>query len=85
VKSYTVETYVGERDATVTFDFSPGRPAQTWGPPEKCYEADPDELEITRVVIDGAEVVLSEAEAEELANRMYETGWQLVENEREQP
>jgi hypothetical protein len=82
MKSYTVETYVGERDATVTFDFYPGKLGVYSGPPEKCYEDEPDDLEVTRVVIDGNEYQCTEAELEELTNRMCETGWQLIAEDR---
>ena len=78
-KSYTVETYVGERDATVTFDFYPGKPGVYSGPPEKCYEDEPDYFEVTRVVIDGAEYQCTDEELEELTNRMVEHGWELIE------
>ena len=39
----------------ITFDYTPGDPGQTYGPPERCYEGWDHELEITEVIfIDAA-------------------------------
>jgi hypothetical protein len=82
--TFTVSTWIGDGiDATVTFDYYPGRPGVYSGPPEKCYEDEPDELEVTRVLVDGAEWLqaLTEPELEELTNRLYESAWELVESQ----
>lgn len=82
--TFTVATWIGDGiDASVTFDYYPGRPGVYSGPPEKCYEDEPDELEVTRVLVDGAEWLqaLTEPELEELTNRLYESAWELVESQ----
>ena len=35
----------------VEYDFSPGRPAQIYGPPERCYPAEGPEVEIGDIYI----------------------------------
>ena len=32
----------------MTVEFTPGRPAKLYGPPERCYEGDPDTIEIIK-------------------------------------
>lgn len=45
---------------------SPGCPAQTYGPPENCYPAEPTEIEIVGAVGDFGLIVLRDAEVEEV-------------------
>lgn len=35
----------------IDFDYSPGTPSRTWGPPEDCYEGDPEEFTINEVFL----------------------------------
>lgn len=43
-----------ELEVEVSYEVTWGRPAQTYGPPERCYPADPDEIDDIRVeTIDG--------------------------------
>lgn len=69
---YDFKTYVGDLDAAVRVDFTPGTPSQTSGPPERCYEGDPDEVEILSCLVDGEEYPLTDDEAEELIERLTE-------------
>lgn len=36
--------------------YTPGEPAQIWGPPENCHEGSPEELEISEVWCNGLEL-----------------------------
>ena len=36
--------------------YYPGRPAKLYGPPESCYEAEPEELDISAVYVCGCDV-----------------------------
>ena len=48
------DTPTWEGETEVSFTFTPGRPAQTYGPPENCYPAETDEVDDIRVeTIDG--------------------------------
>jgi hypothetical protein len=38
-----------EVEVEVDYDFRAGREAQTFGPPEHCYPAEADEIEITKI------------------------------------
>lgn len=69
---YDFDTYIGDQDAAVRVDFTPGTPRQTSGPPERCYEGDPDEVEILSCLINGEEYPLTDEEAEELTDRLTE-------------
>ena len=42
--NYTITVQGSEVTFFVDY-YNPGRPAKTWGAPEDCYPADPDELE----------------------------------------
>jgi hypothetical protein len=48
------DTPTWEGEAVVSYTVAWGRPAQTYGPAERCYPADPDEVDDIRVeTIDG--------------------------------
>lgn len=44
-----------EVDAEISYSFTPGHPAKTYGPPEDCYPAEGPEVEVEEVtvIIDG--------------------------------
>lgn len=68
----------GETEVMVEFTvWSWGSPAQTSGPPERCYEAEPMEVEITDCwLLEGPSselrVTLTAAEEERITNMFYE-------------
>ena len=37
--------------------YYPGSPGRYSGPPEDCYEADPDELEIESITVGGVDII----------------------------
>lgn len=43
--------------ATIHFDFQRGYAGRTDGPPENCYPGEPDQFEITKVILDEAAVL----------------------------
>jgi len=82
-QTFDFEVYmtIDDEDFTVRGEavFYPGSPGKTYGPPEKCYEAEPDELEITSEVWytqDNADAVLprrlTDGEEQELYDKVYE-------------
>lgn len=54
----------------------PGHPGCYSGPPEKCYEAEPDEIELVKVCVAGSDVdlrhVLDSVIIESIENKIYE-------------
>ena len=56
----------------VLVHYRPGRPAVTSGPPERCHEASPDEIDIVRCTVDGSPVTLTDAQAADLLSRLCE-------------
>lgn len=54
---YDTVSTVDIPEAIVGYSYTPGEDAQTWGPPENCHEGSPEELEISEVWINGAELV----------------------------
>jgi len=64
-----------EEEVVCEFDFSPGDPGRTYGPPEKCYPPEPDELDITEVQnLAGDDITdqISVEELEKLTERIYD-------------
>jgi hypothetical protein len=80
MSTYTVSTWVGDedkgtyRECVVEFDYTPGDPGQTSGPPERCYEPTGAEVEIVSVLVDGLPWPISADEEHELAERLYDVG-----------
>jgi hypothetical protein len=64
----TITTQYGE----LTFDYTPGRPGRTYGPPEKCYEAEPAEVCLIKLEVDGEVIDPPEDIWEELETAAYE-------------
>ena len=50
----TVTFSLGDLDLTAEVAYSPGTPSQTSGPPEWCYEGDPEEVEILSLTVEAA-------------------------------
>jgi len=71
MKTFTITTTIRDEDAVVSFDYYPGDPGRTYGPPENCYPPEPDEIEILSVKINDEEVELTEDELEKLEDRIY--------------
>jgi hypothetical protein len=44
---------LGESEALVEFEYTPGRPGRYFGPPEDCYPDEPAEVTILQVLING--------------------------------
>jgi hypothetical protein len=53
---YTKKVTLYDVDFHVDFDYEPYTPAQTSGPPEKCYPAEGGEVTINSILIDEWEV-----------------------------
>ena len=51
-------TYIlgGNIELEVEFNYTPSSPAQLYGPPENCYPAEDEEIEIIAVKCNGKEV-----------------------------
>jgi len=64
-----------EEEVVCEFDYSPGDPGRTYGPPEKCYPPEPAELDITAVQnLAGDDITdqVSVEELEKLSERIYD-------------
>jgi hypothetical protein len=83
---YIWETEDERGDLTVEFTFHAGCPSQTSGPPERCYEGDPDELEISSVLDkNNQEVVLNAADTEKLENLLFNYVYSLEPDDDPEP
>ena len=73
-RTYTTNTWIGDGGPVrVTFNFSPGDPGCYSGPPEKCYEATDDEVEILQMTIEGP-YQPTEKDLDELYFRLLDIG-----------
>jgi hypothetical protein len=60
-------TTINTKYGLLTFEYTPGRPARTYGPPENCYEAEPAEVSLVSLetyngMIDPPEHIWAELE-----------------------
>jgi hypothetical protein len=44
---------LGDGEALVEFDYRAGRPGKLYGPPEDCYEDEPEEIDILGALVNG--------------------------------
>jgi hypothetical protein len=73
-----------EKEATVEFDYSPGRPGRWYlnnGDPG--YPDEPAEIEVTKVVTDRAELQSLFGVSEALVNKIEQACWDHIEHMRE--
>ena len=71
--SLTFDTWIDDGvPAKVVAFYWPGRPGKYSGPPEKCYEDEPDEMSIMSVIVNGDPVTLTEDQETDLLNRLME-------------
>ena len=69
----TFDTWIDDGlEAKVVANYWPGRPGVYSGPPEKCYEDEPDNREIVSCVVKGQPITLTEDQEVELLNRLME-------------
>jgi hypothetical protein len=47
----------GDATVTIEFSYSAAVPGRIWGPPDYCYEDEPEQIDIHGVLINGAMVV----------------------------
>jgi hypothetical protein len=45
---------LGNGEAVIEYEYSPGKPGRISGPPEDCYEDEPEELAVIQVLVNGA-------------------------------
>ena len=69
---FKIKTHLRGEDCVCTVWFWPGTPNQTSGPPERCHEGDPADLEIMSCLVDGQEADMTEQEADDLQDRLAE-------------
>lgn len=50
----TITLHIGEQTLQCHGTATLGEPAVTWGPPERCHEGSPDELELERIFLEVA-------------------------------
>lgn len=61
-----------ESEVTVEYTYSGGCEAQTYGPAENCYPAEPAEIEIVKAFDDNGPVTLTDAEEQRFTEWLHE-------------
>ena len=77
-----------DREFRVGGYYSPGRPAQPFGPVENFHPAEPDELTIDSIKLDGKPIpenLLTDAECEALQAKAEEKAREAYQNLQEEP
>ena len=52
--AHWIYTHLGDAEVIVEYEYDAGSPGRLSGPPEDCYEADPEEVSILGVFINGS-------------------------------
>jgi hypothetical protein len=66
----TLNTQLRDEACVCTVRYWPGTPSQTSGPPERCHEGDPADLEIMSCLVGGEEAEMTEQEVDDLIDRL---------------
>lgn len=53
--STVIPASIGDSSGWIEFEYSPGDPGQTSGPPERCWPPEPEELHILAASLDGSQ------------------------------
>jgi hypothetical protein len=56
----TLDVSLGDATVILEYFYSPATDGKTWGPPEDCYEGEPEELDLHGVLVNGAWVDCTE-------------------------
>lgn len=75
-----IETECAYPEFEITFGFTPGRAAQTYGPAENCYPADPAEVEFisAKVIADDGLDLTAEQIADYAETWLMDDGYQAA-------
>jgi hypothetical protein len=69
---FKINTQLRGEDCICTVRYWPGTPSKISGPPERCYEGDPAEVEIMSCLVGGEEAEMTEQEADDLIDRLLD-------------